>query len=212
MTPEELAERHPKLYHVTEPGASASIKKNGLLSTTHILDLFEIKGAQRNKIESTRRPSAFPLEHPFHGNLIINDNVPLSEKALSTCLDNDLTPADWLHILNKRVFFWPDQESLDRHLGARLNRNRLREVIVVDTLSLVKAHAERVEFCPINSGATIRKAARRGLETFSPLLKYSFKEWRKLRGGLDHIREITVRDHVLDISQHTIEVLSVGEE
>ena len=211
MSPEELAERHPKLYHVTEPNAWPSIKKNGLLSTAHILDLFEIKGPQRDKIELTRRPTSIPLEHPVHGNLIINDNVPLSEKSLSTCLDNDLTPADWLRILNKRVFFWPDQESLDRHLGARLNRNRLREVIVVDTLSLTKTHTERVELCPINSGATIRKAARRGLETFSPLLKYSFKEWRTLRGGLDQIREITVRNHVFDVSQHTIEVLSVGK-
>jgi hypothetical protein len=114
----------------------------------------------------------------------------------------------WLRILNSRVFFWASQDGLDRLLGARLNRNRVREVLVVDTLSLAKAYADQMELCPINSGATIRKAARRGLNTFSPLRQYSFNEWSRLRGQRDHIREITIRDAVPDIANHTLEVLS----
>ncbi|MBY0282006.1 MAG: hypothetical protein K2W94_07625, partial [Alphaproteobacteria bacterium] len=181
MTPQELAEKHPCLYHVTEPGAWESIKKRGLLSTTHLLDLFEIKGQQRQEIEERRRPTTIQLEHPIHGSVIINDNIPLSEKALLNCLDDHLIPSEWLRILNERVFFWASKEGLDRLLGARLNRGRAREILVVDTLSLVKAHVDQVELCPINSGATIRKAARRGLETFTPLSRYTFKEWSKLR-------------------------------
>lgn len=212
MTPEELAKRHPLLYHVTEPGAWSSIKQNGLLSTTRLLDLCEIKGIQREIIETKRRPSAVQIEHPIHGRIVINDNLPLSEKALLNCLDERMTPADWLRTLNARIFFWASKESLDRLLEARLNRNRLREVIVVDTLSLAKAHAERIEVCPINSGATLRKAARRGLGTFSPLSKYSFNEWSRLRGRQDQIREVTVKDHIANIAQHTLEVLLVGQK
>jgi len=108
------------------------------------------------------------------------------------------------------VFFWASKEGLDRLLGARLNRSRGREVIVVDTLSLAEAYVNHVELCPINSGATLRKAARRGLKTFSPLSQYTFNEWSKLRGRRDQIHEITVKDQVSDIAKHTIEVLSVG--
>lgn len=89
---------------------------------------------------------------------------------------------------------------------------RAREVIVIDTLSLVKAHAHNVELCPINSGATLRKAARRGLKTFSPLSKYTFNEWCKLRGRRDQIHEIIVRGQVSDIADHAVEVLLIEKE
>lgn len=210
MTPEELATRHPHLYHVTEPGAWKNIKKNGLLSTTRLLDLFEIDKEKRTIIETKRRPSSIVIEHSHYGRAIINDNLPLNEKALAKCLDHGLTPADWLRILNSRVFFWASKDGLDRLLGARLNRDRVREVLVVDTLSLAKVYADQIELCPINSGATIRKAAQRGLNTFSPLGQYNFNEWRRLRGQSDHIREITVRDAVPDIANYILDVSSVG--
>jgi hypothetical protein len=210
MTPEELAERHPYLYHVTEPGAWKGIKQNGLLSTTRLLDLFEVDKEKRVIIETQRRPSSIIIEHSRYGRAIINDNLPLNEKSLANCLDHGLTPSDWLRILNSRVFFWASQDGLDSLLGARLNRNRAREILVVDTLSLAKAYADHIELCPINSGATIRKAARRGLNTFSPLGQYSFNEWSRLRGQRDHIREVTVRDAIPDIANHILDVSSVG--
>lgn len=209
MTPEELAARHPLLYHVTETGAWKSIKQKGLLSTSRLLDLYEIEGVNRDTIEAKRRPAEVVLHHPHHGQVIINDNVPLSEQALAKCLDDHLTPSEWLRILNARVFFWASQESLDRLVGARLNRKRQREVLVVDTLSLAKAHGHQMELCPINSGSTIRKPARRGLQTFTPLSRYSFSDWRKLRGGRDEIREVTIHGQVMDIAQHTVDVLLV---
>jgi len=207
MTPQELAKRYPKLYHVTTPGAWENIKKLGLLSTSHLLTLFEIDEASRNEIETKRRATEVKLQHPKFGEVIINDNVPLSEQALSQCLDDQLKPADWLRLLNARVFFWPNEERLNRLLDARLNRQRTREIIVVDTLSLAKTHAERINLCPINSGTTIRKPARRGLNTFTPLLKYSFDDWRRLRGRLDNVQEVTVHDHVMDVADHVLDVM-----
>ncbi len=41
-----------------------SIRKNGLLSTSALLDLYEIKGAQRYAIESDHRPESIPISHP----------------------------------------------------------------------------------------------------------------------------------------------------
>ncbi|MBY0500938.1 MAG: hypothetical protein K2P93_02940 [Alphaproteobacteria bacterium] len=209
MTPEELASRHPRLYHVTEPGAWEGIKKNGLLSTTRLLDLFEVSDVQRKSIETKRRPSSVRIEHPDYGYAIINDNLPLTESALAKCLDSGISPMEWLGILNSRVFFWSCKDGLNRLLGARLNRNRSREVLVIDTLSLANVYAEQIEISPINSGATLRKPAKRGHNTFTPLGCYSFKEWSKLRGCRDQIREVTVRDSILDITKHTLEVLQV---
>lgn len=207
MTPEELAERHPRLYHVTEPGAWVTIQKYGLLSTSKLLDLFEIPAPQRQQIETQRRSCAVPISHPQWGNIMINDNVPLSEKALKRCLNDDLSPADWLKILNSRVFFWPSAQNLYRLLHARLNRTRSRQVLVINTFSLAQKHAERMELSPINSGTTFRKAARRGKSTFSPLLSYSYHEWSRLRGMRDTIQEVTIMEGVLDIAAHVTDVI-----
>jgi hypothetical protein len=210
MTPESLAAYHPRLYHVTAPEAGESIKRHGLLSTEALLKLFDITSKRRAEIAGRRRDSEVMLEHPDHGRAVISDNLPLSFSALEKCLDDDLTPVEWLRILNTRVFFWADESGLRRLLGARANRNRDRLVLVVDTLSIVKAHAKKVELSPINTGATLRRPARRGLATFSPLANHSYREWRGLRGGRDSVLEVVVRGSVPDIEKHIVEGIRTG--
>jgi hypothetical protein len=205
MTPEDLARLHPRLYHVTEPDAWDGLQRHGLLPTDALLTLFDVSEAERLRLTTTRRPLPVALSHPDHGRAILNDNIPLTEGALATCLDDGLTPADWLRMLNARVFFWPDEDGVATLLGARFNRGKFKEVLAFDTARLVRAHAERVELCPINSGATIRKPARRGLSTFTPMLAMSFRNWRQMRGGRDRIREVVVRGGVPDIADYLVE-------
>ena len=209
MTPEQLAERHPRLYHVTAPGAWEGIKRHGLLPTSRLLDLFEVPAAERALIEGARRPASLPVAHPVHGVATITDNAPLNMKCLAACLDDGLTPADWLRRLNERVFFWADERGLARLLGARLNRGRARDVLVVDTRSLARAHHARVELSAINSGAALRRAARRGLHTFTPMGAHSYEAWRRLRGKLDRVLEVTVVGGCRDIADHVVAVRRV---
>jgi hypothetical protein len=209
MSPEELGTLHPKLYHVTLPGMSESIRMRGLLSTSKLLDLCGVSGSDREQIEHKRRPSPVPIHHPTRGTFTINDQLPMTEQALLKCLDDGLAPSDWLALLNGRVFFWPDEDGLARLLGARANRKRALEVIVVDTRSLANAHAHNIELSPINSGATIRKPARRGLSTFTPLLALSYQAWSKKRGGRDKITEVTVVGGVPDIETYITEVRAI---
>lgn len=204
MSPDDLAARHPRLYHVAEPGALPGIVRHGLLPTSTLLSLFEVAPADRPAIERRRRPIGVPLTHPVHGEAVINDNVPLSETALVACLDDGLAPADWLAILNRRVFFWPDEESLAGLRGARLNRDRDRLVLVLDKVSLARRHGERMELAAINTGSTIRRPARRGLSTFTPLHRHDYETWRRLRCGRDRIREVTVVGGVTEVADHLI--------
>ena len=210
MTPEDLAGLHPRLYHVTAPGAWASIARHGLLPASALLDLFEVDAARRADLTTRRRPAEIRLEHPAHGTAVLSDNLPLSERALAACLDDGLAPRDWLNLLNDRVFFWADLDGLARLLKARINRGRPREVLVIDTLGLARAHAGRVEVSPINSGSTLRRPARRGRATFAPLSAMSYAEWRRRRGGRDRILEVVVRGGVADIARHLLETRGSG--
>lgn len=204
MTPEDLAALHPRLYHLTDPGALPGILRHGLLPTSALLSLFEVTGPERHAVERRRRPESVRLSHPEHGEAVITDNLPLSEAALGACLDDGLTPEEWLLLLNGRVFFWPDEESLARLLNARLNRGRERLVLVLDTLGVARRHHRRIELAAINTGSTIRRPARRGLSTFTPLGLHGYEAWRRLRGGRDRIREVTVVGGVADAAEHLV--------
>lgn len=210
MTPQELAALHPRLFHVTAPGAWASIARHGLLPAASLLEMLEVPAARHDALTRRRRPSEVAIDHPRHGRVVLNDNLPLSEAALAACLDDGLRPADWLAMLNARVFFWADEAGLARLLAARMNRGRARLVLVVDTLGLAAQHAARMEVCPINSGSTIRRAARRGLATFTPLGAMGYAEWRRRRGRQDRVLEVTVVGGVPDIARHVIERRETG--
>ncbi len=210
MTPDELGDRHPKLFHVTVAGTSAAIMEHGLLSTSSLLDLFEVSSGQRALIEGTPRPRAVPIHHPGLGTAIINEKSPMTEAALAKCLDDGLQPKDWLALLNQRAFFWSDEKGLARLLGARANRMRDLEVLVADTLPLARAYAHRIELCPINSGATLRKPARRGRTTFTPLLELPYEAWSRKRGGRDKILEVTVLGGIPDIARYLLEVRKIS--
>ena len=197
MTPEELASRHPRLFHLTLPSNLPGIERHGLLPATALLTLH---GGPAG-LERIRRPAAVPLPHPVYGTATLNDQSPMTEAALARCLDDGLVPGDWLATLNRRVFFWADAAGLNRLLHARANRGRAVRVLEVDTLALAQAYAEQIELSAINSGATIRRPARRGLTTFTPMLRHSYADWRRLRGGLDKVLEVTVVGGVPDAAR-----------
>jgi hypothetical protein len=208
MSPEDLAARHPRLYHVTDPRALPGILRFGLLPTSDLLSLFAVPDTVRRSIERRRRPASVPLLHPVHGQAVITDNQPLNELALKACLDDGLTPEDWLIMLNGRSFFWPDERGLNRLLGARLNRKRQRLVLVLDTLSLTRRYQAQMEVSAINSGSTIRRAARRGLSTFVPLSR--FGSLQRPGDRRVPIREVTVVGGVQDVAEYLIEDFLVG--
>ncbi|MCU0870577.1 MAG: hypothetical protein MUF30_13465 [Burkholderiales bacterium] len=204
MTPEDLARQHPLLHHLTEPDALDNLHRFGLLPASTLLDRFDVPAAARVALERRRRPERVRLEHPQLGHVTLNDNQPLTEKALVACLDDGMTPEQWLLALNARVFFWPTTDDAAGHLAARFNRGRDKLLLSFDTLALARAHAARIELAPINTGSTIRKPARRGRGTFTPLGAYSYAEWRRLRGGHDRIREVTVVGGVPDVMAYAV--------
>lgn len=143
-----------------------SICRLGLLSTSALLDRFEVEGEERFAIESARRPETVRIEHPEHGVAFVHDNKPMQEKSLEKCLYG-MTPREWYELLNRRVFFWVEWKRLLRLLGARACKDRPHLVLEVETAELLDRYADRVTLSPINSGATFALGpAPRGPDTF----------------------------------------------
>ena len=191
ISPDEFASAYPVLFHISRATSLEQLMRFGLLSTTGLLDLCEIKGAERNRLEAHPRPEAAFIKHPLHGKFVINDQAPMRATALAKCL-TDLTPQQWCESLNRRIFLWPTRARLAKHMGARNAEGRKQIVLTFETRSLIETlDADSIELSPINSGNTMRKAAPRGSTTFLTLQKYPFQERQKTRGKEGAIAEVT---------------------
>ncbi len=198
ITPDQFVSYYPRLYHMAEADSWDSIRKHGLLSTTALLDLFEIARERRRVIVAEHRPQSICIQHPKHGAAIIRDQKPMRESALRKCL-NGMTPRQWYEMLNNRVFFWVTAERVQTLLNARAYRNKRHTVITIDTASLVACYADKIRLSPINSGSTLYKPQERGISTFRPFDQYPFEQRRKMRGINNAIAEACVLDAVPDL-------------
>ncbi len=208
MTPEELAKKHPKLYHIAEAKSRSSIIKHGLLTSKSLLKLFDVPNTVALETISKRRSKPFVLSNSEHEHAVLNDNLPLNETILAKCLEDGLSPSDWLSMLNSRVFFFTSRSQANKLLASSGNVSRQKIMLTLDTLSLAKTYSKHLEICPINSGATDpRCSPKRGLKTFTPLLKLPFSEWSLKRGMQDRIKEVTATCDLIDISNYITEVV-----
>lgn len=193
MDPGWLSADFPRLFHVAEAGAWTSIRQLGLLSTSALLDLYEIEGEQRTRLERQHRPRGVPLTHPRLPPVVLRDQKPLNVKHLADCLDDGTAVEEWLVLLNRKVFFWSSED--------RLIRLRAHDVLLVDTRPLVERYAAMITLTQINSGATGRARAKRGRRTFVPLALYPDDP-----GARRRIAEVAVEYAVPDVASYVLRV------
>ena len=202
MTPEAFAGAYPRLYHMTAAGGWEGIREHGLLSVRQLL---EAHGADADTVETvafSRRPAQVSLAP----GVTIRDNKVLNEKSLERALTGGLTPRDWYGMLNARAFLWANPKRLEKLLAGRAYRDDAHDVLSFDTLPLVRAHADRIEVTPMNTGAAFMRAVPRGRESFVPLGDLPWEDWRARRGRADAVVEVAVPGGVPDARDYLIEV------
>ena len=191
---------------MAEKGTWPSIKKLGLLSTTALLDLYGIKGKERDRIESFRRPDSVRISHEEYGTAVIRDNKPISDKALDKCLTG-MTKEAWYRLLNGKVFFWLSADRVSGLVSARAYREKEHIVLTVDTAKLLAKCEAEVTLSPINSGSTVYNPQPRDANTFASLKHYPFNEWeKKRRSPTKAIAELAVNYQIEDIDKMILRV------
>lgn len=148
---------------MAELGSWPSIRRHGLLSTTALLDLFEIQGPKRLRLESQWRARSERISHPIHGAAVIRDQYPMPERELKGLLTGGMETRQWYELINGKTFFWADKKRLVWMLGAY--RDRPHCVLTVDTRSLLNRHMYEIWLTDQNSGSVYGKKPR-GLDTF----------------------------------------------
>jgi hypothetical protein len=159
------------IYHMTEASNWPSIQRSGLLSTSRLLDLAGLSGAERYAIERHQRLRSQLLPN----GATIRDQRPIPPAALARCLTGDMKPEDWYAELNRRVFFWLDPKRLNRQ--RRASRRSPQIVLVIDADCLLSRYASAATLTAFNTGNARRKPARRGRQTFVPYARWRESGW-----------------------------------
>ena len=184
--------RHPRLYHFAGPGSWAGIRRNGLLSTSALLDLYGVRGDERFRLESNRRDGTSTLSAPGLPDVRIRDQHAINKTNLERSLTGGLTSQQWHELLNRKVFFWANQGRL-----WRMSRwYEGGEVLVIDSDRLITAYRERVRLSHINSGATRFPHHYRGYNTFCRIEDYPYAQRGK------KVAEVCVENGVPDIADY----------
>lgn len=205
MRPNQFARHYPSLYHMAEPDALKGILQHGLLSTSALLDIFNIRGITRRRIECCRRPDSVVIQHPTYGSATIRDQKPICDSKLRQGLVG-CTPGDWYRLLNGKVFFWTTQEKLLGLLNARAYRDKKHIVLTVNSSTLLHTHFNRVSLSHINSGAMPYGPTPRGLNTFVAIAGWPDRE-RPRAGGLARpVVEVAIDYSVPDLSNYILRI------
>ena len=200
-----FCDTYPRLFHMAHKDALPGILKHGLLSTSALLDLFEITGDRREKIETRMRPEGVVIEHPDHGQAVIRDQKPIgSDDRLTAALGGTATAAEWHLLLNSKVFFWVIPDRLEILRKARAYRDSAQLVLVLDTERVVRAAAERVWLCSMNSGACLPFAHSRSPDKFRRLADYDFDYWRRRRNVRSAVVECAIDRELQSVNSFLI--------
>lgn len=191
------------LYHMCEKGSWEGIQKRGLLSTTALLDLYKVRGERRFQLESQLRRKSETIsnaEMPELGQAVLRDQDPMIDRPESgiylSRLLKDTSEQQWFELLNRKTFFWVNQERLLVMLCARNYRYHPHWVIRVDSEALLRRHKDRVSLAWQNTGS-LYSGKLRGQDTFVP-----FEEC-PVRGG---VVELAVEYSIPDIADLAIDV------
>ena len=206
LTGNDLVVALPKVYHMAHQDSCPSIHEHGLLSTSALLDLFEIDEEERRAIEAAHRPDSVTITHPIHGRAVVRDQKPMSDKQLAGCLTHGMTPAGWYRELNHRVFLWATRDRLLTMVGARAYRAHPQTVLTISMRRLVDRYADVIEVATINTGSTAYRASPRGPDTFVPLAGFDFDASRRRRGRQRAIAEVVVDYSLPDVRDLIVSV------
>ncbi len=187
---------------MAEQGSWPGIRRLGLLSTSALLDLFEISGEVRYELESQQRRESKLIEHPTYGEAVIRDQQPLGV-GVTNFLDG-ISLREYYELLNRKTFFWVRKERLVSLLTADAYKGKTHDVLIVDTKGFVERHQDEITLSHINSGAFFG-SGRRGASTFQRIRDYPYEKWAKKKRK-DAVVELAVDYAVKDISEFTIRV------
>ena len=205
MRPEDLWQQYPVLYHIAWGGSWPSIKEHGLLSTKVLLRSYGKSEDEITALTQARRQHWVEIDCPGRPRAMLRDQKPLTDAGLRRALPDYIEPWQWYDLINSMVFFWPTKKRLKTMISASAYREVEHDVLLVDTVTLVRLEESNIRLSRMNSGSTKPMAHPRDMNLFKPFEDYPF-EARRRRGKERAVAEVCVVDGVEKIRDAVVDV------
>jgi hypothetical protein len=187
MTPEEFLGKTKSLTHVGPAGTWDRIRADGLRTARQLIDAADLDEETRATLRSTVRTQAVTLS--VGGNdVVIRDQV--LNPGLVARLGDSLTMADWIDLLNRRVYLHPDRVAMKKVTDKYVAASGAHDVLTFSPMRLVERVGYRIELADQTTSALGRPSAgtiTRALDAFKPTRRFPISR---------PIKEVTVVDGI----------------
>ncbi len=191
----DFLHRHPRLWHLAHADGWPGIEEHGLLSAQALVRLCQVPEKRAERLLSARRLTAERLTLPDGEQAVLRDQKPLHEGKLHAALEDGLSVAQWLRMLNGLVFFFPSRQALQSLYT--VYRQEPAVVLEVDTRRLFDDYDSLLRVAHINTGSTLYSAAKRGRTTFRPVGQFDARK---------QVKEVAVVDRVPEVLRYLVGV------
>lgn len=181
------------LWHVGPPGSWDRMRRTGFRTAQQLIDASTADEEQRRMLTDAPRRHTVLLD--VDGEQVrLRDQGPLfARKDLTPLLEPGMQVADWVRLLNDRVYLFSDRSSRQKIL----DKYGTQDVITVDPRRLLDVVGDRVELADQNTGAVARRSdPYKRWDTFRPVSAFPDEKPKEItvRGGLtaDELAHVVV--------------------
>ena len=206
MQPRDLWRNYPRLYHIAWGGSWPNIRRDGLLSSKALLQLYGKSDDEVAALTRRRRSHWVPIQCPGRPSAVLRDQKPLTDAGIRKALNGEAEPWEWYDLINSMVFFWPTKKRLRTMISASAYKRVCHDVLVVDTRKLVRLAAEDIRLSRMNSGSTKPFAHPRDMDLFKRFSEYPFESRYKKSGKANAVAEVCVLKGVERIADAVLDV------
>jgi hypothetical protein len=193
MTPDQFLDRCKFVCHVGPIGIWEQIAKHGFRTAEQLILESDLSEDERQRLLSTPRRESIRLSVKG-GEVLLRDQGPLfARKNLTSVLGDGLDVSDWVRLLNRRVFFFTDQLSMQKLRDKYIELDGAQEVIWLSPLRVIRMEGLCLELTNQNSGAIARRRGPQKMaDTFVPFSSFPNRKPKELTmvNGLNDLTPI----------------------
>lgn len=192
VTPDQFLHRCPALWHIAPAGAWDAIRETGLLSASQLIDAADLDDARRAELRDTPRAEAVTISVDG-ADVVLRDQAALLKADLAKVLEPGVSVADWVQVLNRRVYLYADRTAMQKALEKFVTTEGDQDVLIFSPRRLVEQEQHIIELSAQNTAANTRRSdPSKGRDTFVSVTRFADRKPAEvtLVGGLSDLTPI----------------------
>jgi hypothetical protein len=197
VTPDQFQLQCKRLWHVAPNGAWDRIKQFGFQTAEQLIKRADLDETTRQTLLTTPRPRSVRLVVDGE-TVVLRDQGPLLGVAdLSSKLAENLSVAEFIHLLNNRVYIFTREAEMKTLRNKYVALDGAQDVVMFSPWKLVTTLRSRLQLASQNAGAIAHKmGALKDHDLFVSLIRFPDKSPQEVTilDGFDDLGVVTRAD------------------